>query len=328
VTNGAPDRIAPPEEAGVESVPDAPLDQRRWGAAAALTAVVLVVGVADPFVVVAVPFGLLLIAFRRRGWGAWAGLAIVLFCLVLAPGGGLPGSVVRGWALLLGASLIAVTLIRPDWRAFERAFGAVAVAVAATGIALSATGSWFAVDGMMAAHFQGMAPPFVAELNTRFPDSGWSGELGGAVERMVELWAVLFPGLLTLQSVAALALVQWAFGRANTGSRPLGLLREFRFHDALVWVAVVGLAAIAFPLGDGAARLGYNLLVVMGALYAVRGIGVFLYLGRGSRSVASVVLGTLALVLFFQFIRTAAVIVGLGDTWLDVRGRAGTASRA
>lgn len=328
MTGGAPDRIAPPEEAGAESVPDAPVDRRRWGAAAALTVAVLMVGVADPFVVVAVPFGLLLTAFGTRGWGIFAGVAIVLWGMVLAPGGGLPGGAVRGWALLLGASLIVVTLARPDWRVFERACGAVALALAVTGIGLAATGSWFAVDGMMAAHFHGMAPAFVAELDNRFPDGGWSGELGAAIERMVELWAVLFPGLLVLQSLLALALVQWAFGRADPRAPGLGLLREFRFHDAFVWVAVVGLTVIAMPLGDGAARLGFNLLVVMGALYAVRGIGVFLYLGRGSRSVASVVLGALALVLFFQFILTAAVIVGLGDTWLDVRGRAGAASRA
>jgi hypothetical protein len=75
------------------------------------------------------------------------------------------------------------------------------------------------------------------------------------------------------------------------------------------------------PLGEGAARAGYNLLLFMSALYALRGLAVFVFLARGAPTATSIVLGALATLLFYPVVFTAALLVGLGDTWLDVRGR-------
>ena len=59
----------------------------------------------------------------------------------------------------------------------------------------------------------------------------------------------VFPALLALQSLAALALA-WAtyhrLGRARLGA-PLEPLREFRFNDQLVWGLIVGLTIVLLP---------------------------------------------------------------------------------
>jgi cytochrome c oxidase assembly factor CtaG len=65
--------------------------------------------------------------------------------------------------------------------------------------------------------------------------------------------------------------------------------------------------------------VGLNLLVFFGALYAVRGFGVLAWHFAKHRVAfaLAMVLGVLALPLTTLF----SVGVGLGDTWLDWRGR-------
>ena len=66
----------------------------------------------------------------------------------------------------------------------------------------------------------------------------------------------VFPALLALESLAALALA-WAtyhrLSRARLGA-PLRPLREFRFNDQLVWGLIVGLTIVLAADADVAAR--------------------------------------------------------------------------
>jgi hypothetical protein len=101
----------------------------------------------------------------------------------------------------------------------------------------------------------------------------------------------------------------------------LGALKEFRFNDQLVWILILGLLAV---LGSSGliARFGTNAVVFMGTLYALRGVAVVLFLTGGF----SLFGGILLLVGFFlvaPFFLFGAFIIGLGDTWLDLRTRAG-----
>jgi hypothetical protein len=301
-----------------------------WGVAAGLAAAVLLLAVSSPFALLAMPLGVLLVGLpsRRRVW--WAGLLVLAWALALVPVAS-PGTMIgKGWALVLAAGFLLVTVLRPRWGAFSRALAALAGAVTVGSAALALTGGWTAVDAMVSAQFRDLASLLTGEMRAQYPDAFWVSSAVEFYERMAEGAGRVFPALLGLQSVAALALVWWAFSRTRggAGSRlQLRPLREFRFNDSLVWVAIAGLGLLALPGGEGVARAGYNLLVFMGALYALRGIAVFVFLARGARSATSLVIGTLAALFFYQLVLTAALLVGLGDTWLDVRGRAVAAAR-
>jgi hypothetical protein len=146
--------------------------------------------------------------------------------------------------------------------------------------------------------------------------------------------AELFPALLALESICALALA-WAtyhrLSRARLGP-PLAPLREFRFNDQLVWGLIVGLAIVFVPSFEDSLRpFGSNLLLFFGALYAVRGLGVLSwFLAPGALPAAAVIGGLMLLapvlnvfaVLGFFLVLIAAFGLGLGDTWADWRRRA------
>ena len=98
------------------------------------------------------------------------------------------------------------------------------------------------------------------------------------------------------------------------------MLREFRFNDQMIWVFIGGLLLLALTLGDGWTRLGHNTVLVMGALYAVRGAAVMLFLNGGLTALGGMVLAAITL-LIAPVLVAGALLVGLGDTWLDVRTR-------
>jgi hypothetical protein len=295
----------------------------RWATAVALVVAVLSFGVVDGFPLVAFPLGVLLVALsvRPRWW--WFGVIAVLWALALTPGGAMR-SISQGWALLLAGSFLVVTLLCPRWRFFSRALAAVAAALAVVGIGLTAGGGWTSMQWVMENHFRSIGIVSARNVTMLFPDSPWAGNLVGMSEQVSRAQSALYPAFLALQSLAALALAWWGFVRSRPGSgrrRALRPLREFRFNDSLIWLVIAGLVLVVAPLGEEAVRAGYNLLLFMAALYVLRGVAVFVFLSRGRPTLASVVLGALAAVFFYPVLFTAALLVGLGDTWLDVRGR-------
>jgi hypothetical protein len=132
----------------------------------------------------------------------------------------------------------------------------------------------------------------------------------------------LFPALAALEALAALALA-WAFyhriGRARVGP-PLAAVRDFRFNDQLVWGVVAGLALLVIPGLTVVRAIGANLLVFFGALYTIRGVGVFLWMWSPGR-LAATFLVVVAL-LFWNILGVMALGLGVGDTWFDWRARA------
>src|SRR5690606_25169464 len=120
----------------------------------------------------------------------------------------------------------------------------------------------------------------VASLSESTTIERMGSEMSDALFRAVELQALVFPALLALASVAALAVAWWGYRRMSGGGpRPLAPLREFRFHDGLVWLLVIGIALLVLPVDGIADRAGSNLLTFMAALYALRGLAVLLVLG-------------------------------------------------
>ena len=103
----------------------------------------------------------------------------------------------------------------------------------------------------------------------------------------------------------------------------LGLapLREFRFNDHLVWLLLLGLALIVFGAGEGWTSAGGNTVVFMGGLYTMRGAAVLLFLNGGLIGLGFLLVAVGMLVLAPVLIM-GALLVGVGDTWLDLRSKA------
>lgn len=311
----------------------------RWSTALALGGAVLLLYVLDAFPLIALPLAVLLIALPpwRPATLLFASV-VLLWALVVVPGVGAYGLITRGWALLVAGLFVGALLLWPRWSFLHRALAAVAAAMALAGAGLAITGSWSVVDGLIADFFRSALLVMVERLNAPAPDSpvlGWlqaSAASPAGLERLLALRSGVFPALLALQSVAALGVGWWAFvrmGGVREGERQtLRPLRDFRFHDQLIWLVIAGLVLLLLPLGPAANRVAANLLVFMGALYALRGVAVFVFLAGRAPSRLSVFFGALAALFLSHLVLTAAVLVGLGDTWLDVRRRVALASAA
>jgi hypothetical protein len=161
--------------------------------------------------------------------------------------------------------------------------------------------------------------------------AAWTRAVGGervgedvsrAVYGAAELQARLYPSLLALGSLAALGVAWWAFGRIARGeARPLRPLREFRFRDELVWLLIAAVVLLALPLDEFATRAGQNLLAFMAALYALRGVAVLVVIGGGVPGPLGMLFGALLVVFMYPFVMATTFLVGLSDTWLDIRAR-------
>jgi hypothetical protein len=295
-----------------------------WLSAAGLFVVVLVTSVfASPGVLIGVPLLLLLAA---RGFGnVLGGVVAGLIVLIVAGGrGGLEDGLwyaERGWAILLGGVFTAFTLVRPTWRLTSRALAATAATAAFVGGVLAIRGeAWMRLDAAVVRLVQSELDVTVQML-TAFGGSGAvTPETLTVMQDLASVRVAVFPALLALESIAALGVAWWARARL-LGDRDRGLspLRDFRFNDHLVWVLVVGLLLLVLQSGT-AARLGSNALVLMGALYALRGAAVFLFVSGGMSLLGYIAFGLL-LVLVPPVMLGTAALIGIGDTWLDLRSR-------
>jgi len=247
------------------------------------------------------------------------------------------GWLVRGWAVLLAGVFGLMLLLRPRRPLLDQALPTVGISLAlAVGALLTRGGpvggqlarllreefaqrtdEWRLMLGRLA------ATPEWAAYAARYPEAT-------TLRQQVEAQYAALPGrslvvvaaLLAIESLAVLALA-WALyqrlGRTRVGP-PLQPLRGFRFNDQLVWGLIVGITLLVVPGFAELRGAGLNLLVFFGALYVVRGLGVlaWLFTPRRWAKVLLVVVGVLA----WQLLAPFALAIGVGDTWLDWRGRA------
>lgn len=300
-----------------------------WGTAAWLTLSVLLLSALDGLALVFVPLALLLLTAGGRRW-RWLAGGVLLGMVGLALTAGPLGGVSRGWALLVGGAFALITMARPAWSVLTRALTTVAAATATAGLWLGLSGRWASLDGQVREHLDRVAQMTFTAAREGAPESALLNELAEAAGQVAELQAMLFPALVALQTLAALGLAAWTVSSLSGHQHPAYVVRpwrEFRFNDQLVWLLIGGLALVLAPLGDEMARVGYNATVFMTALYAIRGVGVVLFVSVGASRLLMFVLGALAALFLYPLVLGAAILIGLGDTWLDVRGRAMAASR-
>jgi len=279
---------------------------------------------------------------------AWVAVAVLLTAQAHSQASAFQ-NLVHGWSLLLAGAFGLVCLL-----GFARPFFARALIALGGTLALAAVMSLVGpvtasqASKTVAEEFARRNAETTATLNAVIAShpKEWN-DLSQKVPQLASLpsetdkelgvlsrWGVaLFPALLALESLAALALA-WAsyhrLARARLGA-PLGALREFRFNDQLVWGLIVGLTIMLLPTLTTLRGAGKNLLVFFGALYAVRGFGVLTwFMAPGSLGITlavgfvmlwAPVLNVFA-ALVFMMLGIAALALGLGDTWADWRRRA------
>ena len=294
---------------------------RGWPRAAGLIGVVLATSIVNAGVLIAVPLLALLLAQGRRTLGV--AVAAVLAVMVVASGthDGV-WFAERAWAVLIAGSFVALTMVVPAWRLSTRALVAVAGAVAAASALLALRAdAWGALDAAISGEVRASSDQALATLTNLGRGEPPSDAVVAAMQQLAETQASVFPALVALASMAALGAAWWIRTRlVGEGDQGLGPLKDFRFNDHMVWFFIAGLLLIFAQWGDAVVRLGSNAIVFMAALYMLRGAAVFVFLS-GGMSLFGYVTVLFGLVVAAPVLMGMAVLVGVGDTWLDLRSR-------
>jgi hypothetical protein len=228
----------------------------------------------------------------------------------------------RGWAVLLGGSFAAITLVVPQWRLTSKSLASVGAAFFGTTIfCIFASGAWSSIEWGVNDRLAAVLGNFLYALELVSEGQAVSPVFIAAVNRTVELQAEVFPAVLALESMAALGVAWWLYQRIGFGDdQALGSVRYFGFNDHLVWVLIIGLLLVFAQLGESPTRVGANFAVFMTVLYALRGVGVVAFVNEGLTF-----LGLLMLILGVLFAAPIlvgfAALLGIADTWLDLRRR-------
>jgi hypothetical protein len=274
----------------------------------------------QPAVLIAVPLLILLAARGLRGMGPMAGAVLAAVVVVVGSRDGI-WYAERAWAVLIGGGFLALTMAMPTWSLSSRAFGAVA---GATGVAAAIlafrTDAWAALDSAITVSVRVSSEEALARLQALSGENA-SPQVAAAMERLAETQAAVFPAMIGIASVAALGVAWWVRTRlVGEGDQGLAPLRDFRFNDHMVWLLIGGLLLLFVQWGDAFARLGSNAIVFMAALYMLRGAAVFMFLS-GGLSMLGYALVLLGLIVAAPVFMSMAVLIGVGDTWLDLRSR-------
>jgi len=294
---------------------------REWPRAAALFGVALAMSVVQPSVLMAIPFVLLVGMRGIRGPGLFGATIIAMIVVVVGSRDGL-WFAERAWALLLGGWFVGLTMAVPEWRFSSRALSAVFGAVASSASLLAVRpGAWGAIDWAIDDRVQAGVASTLDALAVLRGGEALSPALVTVIYETAEAQAGVFPALTALSSMAALGFVWWIHARlAGRGDQALGPLRDFRFNDHLVWFFIGGLLLLVTRWGDSLARVGTNAVVFMGALYALRGAAVFVFVS-GGLSLFGFVMVAFGLLFAMPVLVGVAILIGIGDTWLDLRRR-------
>jgi len=272
-----------------------------------------------------------------RFWLAAVWTALAAWVL-LAPAGFSPGFgyLARGWALVLAASFALVGAVAPRRTFFSRALSAtgvsflvslvliVALRVSPARLSQSVEDEFGRRLDASSAQWQRTASS--AEWRNfagKYPGVATVVEEGERQLRVIPTVTVsLFPALLALESLAVLGLTWSLYHRASRSriGLPMRPLSEFRFNDQFVWGLVAGVTLLVVPTLTEARGLGLNLAAFFGVLYALRGLGVldWFLAPRGFVRVLFII----AIFLAWPVVGVFSLGLGLGDTWIDWRGRA------
>lgn len=294
----------------------------HWGTPVVLAILTAGLSVLSPMLLIFVPLAFMLVALQPRNI-----LLLVIAISILASTFFVAASgplwwYARGWALVLSAWFVLTIVLLPNTPTIMRSITAVAGAAASVGALFLLNGAgWFQLEWQVSGQLRTSAAEVVAFWNAQLKDKPWAADLTSAIYRFADFQAKTYPALIAIASLTGLALAWWLWRRLSVREEhPLGALRDFKFNDELIWVVVLGAALIALPLHDAGTRAGLNLLTFMGALYALRGLAVIVAL-FGSPTILGALFGVLLFLMLYPLMMATTLMVGLTDTWLDLRAR-------
>ncbi len=244
----------------------------------------------------------------------------------LAQVGELPDQVIRA-ATLLTAAVFVLTTRYFTVPVTHRAVVAVGVATLAVGGLLFALGSSWAELRWWVAHETSRSTRLISQLLWMAAQDGSSaaGEMAALLGETIQYAADYFPAILALQLTAGLAISTAIYVRvAETPHGPgLGRLADFRFSHYFGWLAIPPLVVLLLPSLEPAQLAALNVLIVMGALYALRGVAVVVFglhlLGAATGFIAAVVIFGAFLILPVAV--AGAILLGVVDSGMDLRRR-------
>ena len=289
----------------------------------ALLLVTLVLAVFSAGVLVAVPFLVLaMVLGTRRFVTVMAATLAVMVTLGVTARGGI-WYLERGWAVVLAGWFVVLTMRWPGSRFFPRALAAVlgTFALVAALLALQ-PGSWAMVNWLVTEGIMKSVSLAMSLLTALNPERDIPTAMVNTAFATAAQQGRLFPALLGLSSLAGLGVAWWGYVRLAAGSNQgLGPLKDFRFNDHFVWLLLVGLTLIVLGLGEAWTLAGTNAVVFMGGLYAIRGAAVVLFF-NGGISLFGFVVVALGMLFLAPVVIMGALVIGVGDTWLDLRAKA------
>ena len=291
-----------------------------WLRAGVLCILVLLTSTARPSVLVAVPFLLLVGTNTLRGYAILGATLIAIIIVMAGPYDGM-WYLERGWALLLGGCFVGLSIVRPKMKISDRALEAVFGALVLAAILMTLmSGAWNIVDWVISDRVRATVAQVIALLLS-WGSEGLAPALITALYQTAEAQILIFPALTALASMSALLLSWWLFiffsGRSEEA---LGSVKDFRFNDHLIWMLVVGLFLLFTRWSEPLQRLGSNAVVFIGALCAVRGAAVIVFI-TGGFSVLGYAMTLLGLVIVPPIVLGGAVLIGIADIYLDFRKR-------
>ena len=281
---------------------------------------VLLTSTARPSVLVAVPFLLLVGTNALRGYAILGATLIAIIIVMVGPYDGM-WYLERGWALLLGGCFVGLSIVRPKMKISDRALEAVFGALVLAAILMTLmSGAWNIVDWVISDRVRATVAQVIALLLS-WGSEGLAPALITALYQTAEVQILIFPALTALASMSALLLSWWLFiffsGRSEEA---LGSVKNFRFNDHLIWMLVVGLFLLFTRWSEPLQRLGSNAVVFIGALCAVRGAAVIVFI-TGGFSVLGYAMTLLGLFIVPPIVLGGAVLIGIADIYLDFRKR-------
>lgn len=291
--------------------------QSDWLRAGVLFVLVLLTSTARPSVLVAVPFLVLVATNLPHRYAILSATLIAMLIVMIGPYDGM-WYLERGWALLLGGSFVGLSIVRPRMkisdRALEAVFGALMVLVI---LMTLIPGAWNVVDWVISDRVRATVAQVIA-----LGGSEWlTPAFISALYQTAEVQVLIFPALTALASMSALLLSWWLFTLFSGRSEEvLGSVKNFRFNDHLIWIFVVGLFLLFTRWSEPLQRVGSNAVVFIGALCAVRGAAVIVFI-TGGFSVLGYAMTIFGLVIVPPIVLGGAILIGIADIYLDFRKR-------
>ena len=274
------------------------------------------------------PLALLLLVSRpttAREW-LWLGIALVSVAASLQGRTALVDQTVRAYGAFFAGAFVVLALLGVR-SLITRSL--VSVGIAAAGVA-----GWYLKLQLRFVDFRSAVasqtwdsyrllfpelPVTPPPGGTEFVGSAGVSDFARSMADGVATASAVTPGFLTLVLLVGGWLAwswYWRISRRPIGPPPKPF-HELRFSDHLIW-ALVAIAAVALLAPTGALSIvSANLFVVVGGLYAARGMAVVQTGLRRASPLFALVLYLLA----FPVLPFALFAIGVADTWLDLRRR-------